>query len=270
MGRFLRIFLEVFGVCWLVVEPLALWRPNDLRFGLYGYFGLGLASLLISLILSWPKTRISGKLAISDTTVAIEVGDLLDQKGNIIIGVPDTFDTELGDIISPKSLQGQWQQRFFADRASLDALIERELSNVKCKLDRSKISGKNQRYPNGTTIALTRGDRRYFLVAYTRMRPDLRVESDICMLANALNDCWKVIRTRGANEPIHMGVIGSGLARIGLSRSLLIQFIVLSFLDAQKSGSLTRSLTIHVPESDSEHVHLAEMQDWLAALTRIG
>jgi hypothetical protein len=110
---------------------------------------------------------------------------------------------------------------------------------------------------------------RYFLVAYTRMRyPEMRVESDICKLSASLNDCWEAIRARGQHEPIHMGIVGSSLARIGLSRALLLQFIVLSFLDAERKESLTNQLSIHIHEKDAECIDFVDLEDWLGGLTR--
>ena len=49
--RLLRRFLEVFGVLWLLLEPLALWQPEKLRFGFYGYIGLAILSFILALIL---------------------------------------------------------------------------------------------------------------------------------------------------------------------------------------------------------------------------
>jgi len=65
-----------------------------------------------------------------------------------------------------------------------------------------------------------------------------------------------------------MGVVGSALARIGLSRALLLQFIVLSFLDAEKKESLTSELTVHIHESDVEHIDFVDLEAWLNGVTR--
>ena len=96
----------------------------------------------------------------------------------------------------------------------------------------------------------------------------MRVESDICKLSTSLNECWEAIRARGQHEPIHMAIVGSALARIGLSRSLLLQFIVLSFLDAERKESLTSKLRIHIHESDVEHIDFVDLEAWLGGLTR--
>jgi hypothetical protein len=266
--RLLYRFLEVFGVFWLLLEPLALWQPDNLRFGFYGYFGLAVISFLVALILARPRTLVERKLPSSDTKITIGVGDLLEQQGNIVIGCPDTFDTEIGEVISPTSIQGQFQARIFPERNNLDSAINNSLKNGRCEIDEEKPLGKKSRYPIGTVAEVEYNGNKYFLVAYTRMRNDMRVESDICMLSTSLNKCWEAIRTRGQHKPVHIGIIGSGLARIGLSRALLLQFIVLSFVDAERKESLTNHLTIHIHEKDAECIDFVDLEAWLKGLTR--
>lgn len=266
--RLLRRFLAVFGVCWLFLEPLALWRPENLRWGFRGYIGLAIFSFVLAAGWAWPRNSITRKLPVSDTKIVIAIGDLLGQEGNIIVGCTDVFDTELGDVISLKSVQGQFQTRCFPQQAQLDQAITRALTNKSFTFDPRKLRGKQDRYPIGTVAMVEAKGNRYFLLAYTTMRNDLRVESDICKLSTALNECWEAIRLGGQQEPIHMGIIGSSFARIGLSRALLLQFIILSFLDAEKKESLTSQLTVHIYEKDAEHIDFVDLEAWLSVLTR--
>jgi hypothetical protein len=268
ISRLARRFLEVFGFFWLLLEPLALWRPDDLRWGIRGYGLLAAFSFIIAVVWAWPKNSITRKLPVSDTTIVIGVSDLLDQRGNIIIGCTDVFDTELGDLISTSSIQGQFQTRVFPNQERLDQAISAALAGVIPKRDEQKLRGKNDRYPIGTVAVVEAKGNRYFLVAYTRMRNDLRVESDICKLSASLNECWEAIRARGQHEPIHMGIVGSSLARIGLSRALLLQFIVLSFLDAERKESLTTQLSIHIHKKDADCIDFVDLEAWLGGLTR--
>jgi hypothetical protein len=263
-----RRFLEVFGLLWLLLEPLALWRPEDLRWGIRGYALLALLSFLVSVLWAWPKNTITRKLPASDTRIVIGVGDLLDQRGNIIIGATDVFDTELGDIISTSSIQGQFQTKFFPHPESLDQAITAALTGITSRHDEQKLRGKKERYDIGTVAMVEAKGNRFFLLAYTKMRNDMRVESDICKLSFSLNQCWEAIRARGQHEPIHMGIIGSSFARIGLSRALLLQFIVLSFLDAERKESLTRELRIHIYEKDADCIDFVDLESWLSGLTR--
>jgi len=268
VARFARRFFGVFGICWLLLEPAALWRPDDLRWGFRGYLGLIVFSCVVAFIWAWPKYSVTRKLLASDTTIKISVGDLFDQTGNIIVGFSDAFDTDLGGLILPSSVQGQFQTRIFPQKERLDQAIAESLKDVSYTVDHGKESGKPNRYPIGTVATVEAKGSRYFLVAYTRMRNDGRVESDICKLSNALNECWKMIRVRGQHEPVHMSIAGSSLARIGLSRALLLQFIVLSFLDAERKESLTNQLCIWIHDKDVEHIDFVDLEGWLSGITR--
>jgi hypothetical protein len=267
-ARLLRRSGETLAVCWLLLEPLAVWRPNDLRWGYPGYFILIGASLAIGAFLARPKQSFTRKLALSDTKITVEVSDILSQTGNVVIGVTDVFDTELGDVIRPSSLQGKFQSRFFPDTNELDKCIRESLEGQAYHHDRDKTRGKNNRYPIGTVAVIRRGDLRFFLCAYSEMGANFQAQSDICKLMTSLESCWESIRVAGQHEPVHIAIVGSGLSRIGLPRSLLLQFIVLSFLDKERQSSITQHLYVHVLADDIEHIDFVDLEHWLAGLTR--
>jgi len=265
--KLLRSFLVVFGGLWLLLEPLALWRPDDLRWGLLGYAILISISVIVAGIWVWPRISITRKLPFSDTKITIAVGDILQQTGNIIIGFTDTFDTEIGLLISAKSIQGQFQAQIFPQQGKLDQAITNALQSETHQTDSNKLEGKKERYPIGTIAMIEAKDNRYFLSAYSQMK-GVRADSDICMLQTSLNKCWEKIRDLGQHEPVHIGIVGSGCARIGLSRHLLLQFIILSFLDAEKKRSLTKEFAIHIYKDDIEHIDFVDLESWISGLTR--
>jgi hypothetical protein len=262
------VFLQIFGAGWLLLEPLALWRPESLDWGARGYLALAGASLLVAVAYTWPKTCITRRLAVSDTRITVQTGNVLDRIGNIVVGVSDVFDTELGDVISPQSVQGQFQARYFPNTPELDAAIAQSLLGQHAEPDGSKARGKNLRYKIGTVATIRHGVRRFFLSAYTTMGSNLQAQSNICDLTTSLEACWNSIRAAGQHEPVHMPVIGSRFARTGLPRALLIQFIILSFLNEERRASLTSHLHIHIAEQDAQHVDFVVLENWLAEMTR--
>jgi hypothetical protein len=254
---------------WLFFGVIGTFWKDGLAYGFSAYVAFFVASLFIAVLFSGQPYTISRKLSASDTTIVIKIGDLLAQKGNVIIGVADTFDTSIGELISPNSIQGQFQSRYFPDQKRLDAALRNELKDVDpAERDSSKKTGKQIRYPIGTCAVLEANSNRCFLLAYTRMLPELRTDADICMIAGALDKCWQTVRNRGQNLPVHIGIVGSRFARVGLSRTLLIQFIVLSFIDAERKKHVTPSLTIQVHDADSEEVNFADLRTWLQGITR--
>ena len=100
-------FLSIFGLIWLFLEPGGLFLPQWFNWGLNGYVGLFLISLLIAIIRNFPKSSISLRALTSDTVIEIKIGDIFEESSHIVIGTNDTFDTELGEVIKPSSVQGQ-------------------------------------------------------------------------------------------------------------------------------------------------------------------
>lgn len=268
--QLLTTSLLTFGSLWLLVEPLGLFFPDELDFGWAGYGGLIIVGLAAGLYRSRPRSEISRKLPPTDLEVSIRVGDLLSQAGNVIVGTNDTFDTTLtGDIISPRSVQGQLQQTIFGgDTDEFERQLASSLEKHPHEPAAEKTIGKADRYPIGTVAVVRHGDTRYFLPAFTRMSAgDVpRFNSRIEWLQIALTRTWEAVDQFGQRDPVHVPVLGSNFGRLGLTRTLLIQLIVLSFIAASRDHSPASSLNVWVTEADADGIDLAALDDWLRAL----
>lgn len=259
-----------FGAGWLVLEPLGLFFPSELSWGWKGYLALLGLSAAWAFYVSRPRRVVEHALPPSDITITIRVGNLLDQDGNVIIGSNDVFDTEFeDDVISPTSVQGQLLSHVFNnDRAELDRQISESLNTTEGRHDATKTFGKTTRYDIGTVAMVRQGRTRFFLSAFTTMSSTLpaHVAATIEDLQVSLARTWEAIAAAGQREPVHMPVIGSNLARLGLSRTLLIQMILLSFIAAETRGRVASSLTVYVSPNDWERVDMAVLDDWLRGL----
>jgi hypothetical protein len=261
-------FAAIFGVLWLALEPAGLFFPDTFDWGWSGYVGLVALSGIAAIIVARPRTEIIRSLPPTDVTVSIRVGDVLDQRGNIIVGSNDTFDTRFEDgIISPASVQGQMLTRSFgADHVELDRLISASLPDSGVE-DNDKTFGNRRRYPVGTVAQVIQGDVRYFLPAFATMSKGMpaNVKSTVEDLQVALARTWEAVNIGGQREPVHTPIIGSHLGRIGVSKTLLIQMIVLSFLAAARQGGPSE-LTVWIRPDDQVTVDLAVLDEWLRGL----
>jgi hypothetical protein len=263
-------FAIIFGTLWLFLEPTSLIFPNLFDRSWVLLFAMILISLLAALWRSRPRDRLEFKLPPSDLTIAIEVGDVLAQDGNVVLGSNDTFDTSLSDeIISPKSVQGQLLQRTFGgDVRDLDEQIASSLAEETPCEDSDKTFGKTARYPIGTVAIATRGNARYFLPAIATMSSATppHTTASVEGVQQALTRAWEAVGRAGQRDEVHAPIIGSHLARVGLSHTWLVQMMVLSFVAVTKRDSGSASLTIWVAEGDAATVDLAALDDWLRAL----
>jgi hypothetical protein len=261
-------FVSSFGFLWLITEPGALFFPEKLNFGWMGYFGLVSLSLSIAFVQRFPRKSVCKTLSSPDSDIEIKIGDLFAQPGHLVIGFNDIFDTELGEIIKPSSVQGQFLQRIYgSDRAKLDVDIENALQkyiNIRVQ-ENNKSLGKNWRYPIGTTISLGSPEKRYFLTAYGYMKNDMTIESNADFIWKSLSNLWDEIRLKGHSFNVSIPVVGADLARTGLPRSALIKLIVTSFVVASKEKFITRKLTIVIYHRDIESVDLYDIEEFLAS-----
>jgi len=260
----------IFGTIWLFVEPISLVFPDlfDHSWGLL--IALFILSVLGALWRSRPKNLLEFKLPPSDLDIAVRVGNVLAQEGNVVVGSNDTFDTSLSeDIISARSVQGQLLQRTFdGDLHELDRQIETSLAEDPPTRDPSKTFGKQDRYPIGTVAVVKKGNTKYFLPAIARMSSSTppHTQATVDGVQMALTKAWEAVGRAGQREPVHAPVVGSHLARLGLSRTWLIQMMVLSFVAVTRKESGSASLTIWVAKPDAATVDFVALDDWLRDL----
>lgn len=259
-------FITIFGFLWLLTEPLGLFFPNTLSFGWNGYIFLILVSLTSAILLRFPRRTISKQLPSPNSIIEMKIGDIFEEKGHLVIGFNDVFDTELGEIIANSSVQGQFLSRIYNnDQLKLDADIERalEVYQDRRKEDLSKKRGKRWRYPIGTTISLGNSDKRYFLTAYGYMSNDLKIQSNANYIWLSLSSLWEQIRLKGHGMQVSIPIIGSTLARTNLPRTTLLKLIVTSFVIASKQEFITHKLTLMINPKDIEFINLYELEDFL-------
>jgi len=264
--KFRSSLLQAVGGLAILLGILDVLFPNILALEFSGIFWVSLVSLIWTIIQIIPKRKISRYLAESDTEIVIKVGDLFNEDSNLVIGMTDVFDTEKGDIIKSKSVQGQFLANIYGDnRARLDTALSEALISVPSSRDSQKHKGKNMRYPIGTVATLSVATKKYFCSAYSYMGNDLKAKSDISMLTSSLEMLWEEIRLKGQRGKIAMPVLGSDLARINAvsSHSTYIKLIVSSFILFSKQEKISEQLTIVIHKDNLEKVNMLDLEDFL-------
>ncbi len=269
LERFAISFSSTFGGFWLFLEPASFFIPENLKFGLYGYISLVLISIVSAVFQNIPQISISYSLSSPDTDIEIKIGDIFQENGHLIIGFNDVFDTELGEIIRESSVQGQFLKRVYRsqqDKLDLDietALQEHHQYRIH---DINKTRGKTWRYPIGTTITIGSYDKLYFLTAYGYMRNDLTVESNPNSISISLDKLWEEVRIKCQGTDVVIPIIGSDLARSGLSRMQLSKLIISSFVIQSKRRYITRKLTLMIYPKDLNYVDFYELDKFLKSI----
>lgn len=268
----IKKFLSVFGAITVILGPVVIYFPEFVPASLEGMLSHILIALGIAFIWAVPKSTYSVHLpSTNNCTITIKVDDLFHSKGHLVIGINDTFDTEIGELIKQKSVQGQFLSKVYhGDIQRLDRDIEEQLIKKKLQptIDTSKNKGKNKRYPIGTTLSLGNGTERYFLSAYSYMGNDLKAKSSINDLWISLREIWNEVRLKGQGTKVSMPIVGSELARISADRSLLVKLIALSYVLNSKEEVICEELEIIIRKQDLKYINLIDIQNSLSSLSR--
>ncbi len=267
--RFCWNLVKSFGLIWLLVAPVLEIIEQPKNIGIYLYFIIIVLSLIISCYLTKPKKRLERSISGNNSKVIIEVGDLFKKETHIIVGTNDVFDTEFGEQIKPESVQGQFTLKFYNGEISkLNEEIDSRIRSkeVSGEVDKSKTKGKNIRYPIGTTISLGNAARRVYFSAYARMDSNLVCESKSDWMWDSMNQIWEEIRLSGHGEEVSIPIIGSELARVGLSRLTLVQMIIISFVTANKTSPISNCLNVIVYSSDVKKLDFVALEHFLESI----
>ncbi|MFF0309973.1 macro domain-containing protein [Streptosporangium sp. NPDC004379] len=273
IGKILAASLAAFGILSAAFQvALAIW-PSLARQGVWVLLALAGSCVLIGAYHSWPRFGTDHSYKHPDFVILVKCGDIFNEKGNVIVGFTDTFDTDMCDgiVINPHSVQGQFQAKYYGgDTGSLDVRLDEYLQFVRtigCETAEKKRKGKLKRYPIGTTVALNYGEVRIYALAYGFMRNDLRVSCSVDALWKSLTSAWNAVRINGSLEPVAIPIIGSELARVGsLDRTSLIKMIALSFVASSREEIVSRQLTIMVHPKDRRSVNLIDVEKFLESL----
>ncbi len=262
-------FFVSLGVISSVIQIITSSYPDFIaNYKWKGWFISIFVCLVFAFIRSWPKRSFSETFSNPDVKIGIKIGNIFDESGHLVIGFSDTFDTEIGDVVSKDSMQGQFLVSMYENNQNkldidLDALLKSEESEE----DSTKTRGKNKRYKIGTVVALSGLNRKFFCCAYSRMGSDLKATSDVNNLWSSLQNLWNKIRVEGEQKTIVMPVIGTNLARVpGISFKLPINLILLSFIINSRVEPISKELVLIIRDEDKEKVNLLEIQDFLKSL----
>lgn len=267
-SKFVKHFFICLGVISGIIQIITFSFHNLPSYGWKGLIVTAFISVIISLFLTWPKNNFSESFSNPDVKIGVKVGNIFDQDGHLVIGFSDTFDTEIGDVISHTSLQGQFLVSIYDNnRVRLDSDLDSLLQNEESTEDTTKSRGKNKRYKIGTVVTLTGQNKKFFCCAYSRMGADLKASSDINSLWISLQNLWEKIRKEGEQKTIFFPVIGTNLARVGgISYQLPINLILLSFIINSRVEPISKELVIIIREEDREKVNMLEIRDFLKSL----
>ena len=201
----------------------------------YSTFAIIAGSLAYGISKCWHKNRITIKVPASDSSIEVVFGDIFDGTDLIVIPVNEYFDGELGDHVSVNTLHGKFIKKILGGQySSFRNLTDDALKGIPSVTAQRK-SGRSERYPIGTVASVDIADRRYLLSVLSRTDLEtLKASATVPDLWVCLAGIWKAIQDFSNGGVARVPLIGSGLSRVGLPPSNLIEIILISFFDSTK------------------------------------
>ena len=224
-------------------------------------------SVLYGAVRAWPRP-IEQSYDSPNMTIRLVEGDLFSEPGHLVIGMSDTFDTEVPHVIANSSVQAQFAQRIYhGDLPELDRQLAEALRDVP-PLRSIEKPGKRVKYPVGTVATLRDHSRRYFCVAYTEMNERCEARGTMDGIWRSLEDLWKAVCVYGNGGTVSIPVIGGGQSRLSqvLPAQDSIRFMILSFVFASRREKVCDELRIIVRPSDYDRLDRLEIQAFLKSL----
>ncbi|UQO50888.1 macro domain-containing protein [Burkholderia cepacia] len=259
--------LAAFGVLWLLVSIFTFFSQPEIADHIKNYWPLFLLlGVLWTIYENWPRHLVRCRLDNRDVHISIRVGDLFSGDTSVIVGCNTSFDTDMsGNLISRKSVQGQYTTRYFDSVNHLDAEINDSLRNIAPESTNQNKPGKVNIYPIGTTVTLRARNRTAYFCAISRMNAQGNAESSFEDIKSCLPKLWEYITAAGDHGNIAIPVLGTGFSRLPNPRAEIIREIVQSFVAACAAQKPCDSLSIVIQPKDfyRHEVNLTELGRFL-------
>lgn len=254
----IAIFFGLTGT-WAIMEPFVsvyITTPDKYWFLAF----LILPTIFFACWKVYPKDEITFTFHNTNTKVKILFGDLFKQKGVIVIGVNEFFDSSLGKPVSPNSLHGYFIQKILGGKQSLfDSAVESELVGTPFEtIDRAE--GKNKRYSIGTTVKIDFAEKNYLLFALSKTNERFEAYSTPSIILEALNGLMNKARSECNGDILVLPLVGTGLSRSGISPKYIIELILIAILNSTKEGEVSNEINIILRPELMKEIDLNDLE----------
>lgn len=245
VSRFLVFSFAAYGALWTVIESVSAFEDKLRPTGAAAYGVLILLSIGVGSWRAWPARRVEIRIPASDSSIAVEFGDIFSKDGCIAIQVNEFFDSLLGQHVSPHSLHGLFISDVLGGQsASFDALVASALAGVPFETV-PRPNGNPKRYHIGTTASVDVNSKRYLLFAFARTDiATLKASATVHEFWDASSGLWEAVRVGSNGNPVFVPLLGTGLSGVGLPERQLLELLILSFVYHTKKNKITKQVTV--------------------------
>lgn len=176
-------------------------------------------------------------LIINNTKVNIKFADIFSQPGIKVIAFNEYFDTLVDNVvINHTSLNGQVIDKGLIDAKVFDASVLSNIDLKKGKENKSRKSGKKQRYEIGQ---IHKYNDEYFALAFTKFNEKNEAHLSSNEYSGCLLEMWRQLNTYYSQSIINIPLLGDGITRILDNTSITKQELLEIMLETLKISKMT-------------------------------
>ncbi|KZD24776.1 macro domain-containing protein [Tardiphaga robiniae] len=222
------------------------------------------AAIVWFIAYTYEKRSVSFAIPTTDSRIDIRFGDLLTEQSDLLIGVGEFFDHEIGHIVSRNSLHGKVIEQVFNGEAARFRLdVDRSIKHLPATKTERSVKP-DLKYPIGTTAVVRNGQHQIFLVAMalTDMATS-KASSTVPLLWDALRGALSTVKNYGNGATLSLPLIGNGQSSVNIEPQHLLRLIVLALVDYGRRSGLPKQVNIIVPEACFKLLDIREIErDW--------
>jgi hypothetical protein len=259
----------VAGTIWLITEVITRVSKaaNDwvTANGDTYLIGVLIAGAVWFLVYAYERRRITFQVPTTSSYINIKFGNLFDEKSDLLIGVNEFFDGQLGQVVAKTSVHGQFITNVFnGDETRFRAAVMAALNGVP-STPTARPSQPSDAYAMGITAVLANGPCKAFLVAMSHTNHNThKAGSTVPIIWEAMKGALQAVQDHGNGEPLAMPLIGNGLSSVNVEPQHLLRLVVLALVDFGRKVGLPKQVTIVVPEACFEQLDIREIRrDWM-------
>lgn len=259
-----RSILGSFGAIFLSLEAYEVLTDGNIQMPFLGFLavgvlpGLGFFFLDGLLLNGFLRREVQIPNPNNETTIIVKFGDLFAETGWKAIGVNDFFDSIVDeDLVSSRSLHGFVLCTYWTEnRRDWEKQISGSLRRSSGQKE-SRSKGNRTRYPIGTTARACTETEKFLFVALGRTDAQSNVTTaNAEMLICAVRGMVSEARAACSMEPLVIPLMGSGMSRVGVKSSVLVDLIITAVLEESRHGRVTGEILIVLPEDKSNEINL--------------
>ena len=261
--------LGIIGTVWLITEILTrVSSEANAWVTSHGdaYLGIVLAAGSIwFLAYIYEQRKVRFQVPTTDSHITVVFGDLFDVQADWLIGVNEFFDGQLGQVVAPTSVHGQFISKVFnGDAGRFRDAVEAALAGSP-STPAVRPGLPPNRYDVGTTAVIANGPRHVFLVAMARTNlATAKASSSVPLLWDAMRGGLQAVQDYGNGAPLAMPLLGNGRSSVNVEPQHLLRLLVLALVDFGRKVGLPKDVIVVVPDACFDLLDLREIRrDWM-------